>query len=302
MKKIIGIACLLLVVGLITGCGERTERTHYYYSPSFTRDGKIICIEGVERVRKDILGSQLSSSYVEFITTMYATGTGESGSIFDVTDEIPYHMSCSPTTEADYVAYMAELRSGLFRKIVIRNFGTGQHEGREMIELVFYPGIKSFDWSKDGNQLVYCTTQEVRTVDLDGFNDTQVVAESNLEFVTWKYGDRIAFVHSTGTGKVLSLINPNTMVRNDLSVAASVDLPQISPTSNNIVYGIAGGSYCSVDVDAGTPATTEVFANFTGELPRLSSDANRVTYSKVGEISGIYILELFIAPNEIKIK
>ena len=210
--------------------------------------------------------------------------------MFDVSDATSYAMSCSPTTEVDHVAYLDDLRSGLYRKIVIRNIAAGQHSGLEKVELVFSPGIKSFDWSNDGTKLVYCTTQEVRTVDIDGGNDALITAEANLEFVAWKYGGNIAFVSSQSAGKVLSLIDPNTKARTDVPVAASVDLPQISPINTNIVYGIAGGSFCSVEATAGSPSTTEVKASFTGDLPRLSPDASMVTYSKSGEESGIYIL------------
>jgi Tol biopolymer transport system component len=290
MRKIVAALCLMLVIGLLAGCGERTESTRYYYSPSWTRDGKIIFIGATESVRKDILNSQLGSSSTQYVLTIYPTGTGESSSLFDVTDTTPYAMSCSPTTESAYVAYLDDLRSGLYRKIIIRNIAAGQHSGLEKVELVFSPGIKSFDWSNDGTKLVYCTTQEVRAVDIDGTNDTLVTAEANLEFVTWKYGSNIAFVSSQPAGKVLSLIDPNTKARTDVPVAASVDLPQISPADTNIVYGIAGGSFCSVEATAGSPSTIEVKASFTGELPRLSPDASMVTYSKTGEESGIYIL------------
>lgn len=290
MRKLLVVSCLLLVVSLIAGCGERTESTRYYYSPSWTRDAKIIFIGATESVRKDILNSQLGSSSTQYVLTIYPTGTGESSSLFDVTDTTPYAMSCSPTTESAYVAYLDDLRSGLYRKIIIRNIAAGQHSGLEKVELVFSPGIKSFDWSNDGIKLVYCTTREVRTVDIDGTNDALVTAEANLEFVTWKYGSRIAFVRSSGSSKLLSLINSDGSGRIDLQANESVDLPQISAANTNIVYGIAGGSFCSVEATAGSPSTTEVKASFTGELPRLSPDASMVAYSKSGEDSGIYIL------------
>lgn len=304
MKRIIVMSCLLLVVSLLAGCGERTETSRYYYSPGWTRDGKIIFITGTQSVRKDILGSQLGSSYSEYVSTIYSSGTGESQALFDATDATPYAMSCTPTTEADHVAYMDDLRgsTGLFRKIVIKNIASGQHSGLETVELVFSPGIKSFDWSNDGSKLVYCTTQEVRTVEIDGANDALVTPEANLEFVTWKYGDRIAFVSSQEAGKVLSLINEAGTVRIDLTGEAFVDLPQISSANTNEVYGISGGSYCMVDVDAAIPTTSEVKADFTGELPRLSPDATMVTYSKSGEDSGVYIMYNTAAGTEETVK
>lgn len=288
MKKLLIVSCLLLIVGLLAGCGERTETTYYYYSPSWVRDGKVILTGATQSVRKDYLGSQLGSTYTEYVMTIYPSGTGESASLFDVTGEPPYGLTYSPTT--DYIAYMADLRSGLYSKIVIRNISSGTHTGLEKVELLFSPGIKSFDWSNDGTKLAYCTTQEVRIIDIDGNNDTLVTAEANLESIAWKYGGLIAFVRSSGSNKILTMIYSDGTGRVDLTALASVDLPQISSTNINEVFGKAGSSLSKVDVRAGTPATTEVKASFAGVLPRLSPDVTRVTYSKSGETSGVYVL------------
>jgi hypothetical protein len=267
----------------------RVESTTYTHSPGFTRDGKIIFVQGSERVDKDLLGSQMGSSYTEYVNTIFATGTGETASIFEVTDSPPYAMTCSPTTEAHYVAYGDDLRSGLFRKIVIRNFGSEQHLGLEKVEMVFDPGVESFDWSNDGTRLVYCTTSEVRIVNRDGSGDALVVAAGDLEFVTWKYGARIVFVRASGSDKLLSLINSDGSGRVDLSAANSVDLPQVSSADNTVIYGVSGGNFCSIDTD--TPATpTVIAASFSGALPRLSPDASMVTYSKTGENTGVYVM------------
>lgn len=291
MKKLLIAGTLILMVSLLVSCGLRTETSRYYYSPSWTRVGSIIFVGETSSTSKDILGSQISSSYSKYVQTIYPSGTGESSSLFDVTDAVPYAMTCSPSTEGQYVAYGDELRSGLYRKLVIRNISTSTHSGLETVELAFNPGIKSFDWSNDGAKIVYCTTQEIRTVDIDGSNDTLVVADTNLEFVTWKYGTMIAFVRTVGTGKILSLINPNGSARVDLDAAASVDLPQISSADTNEIYGIAGNDLAKVDV-SGMPARTVVKANFAGELPRLSPDATQVTYSKTNESTGVYALEI----------
>ncbi|MBU0672088.1 MAG: hypothetical protein KJ732_03570 [Candidatus Margulisbacteria bacterium] len=288
MKRSLLVGLLLLGVILLSSCGLRTESNNYYYSPSWIRAGAIIYIGQTSNVNKDILGSQVSSSYTEWVKTIYPAGTGESSVLWDATGAPPYAMTASPVT--DYVAYGDDLRSGLYRKVVVRNIASGTHTGLELTELAFNPGVKSFDWSNDGTKLVYCTTAEVRTVDIDGGNDTLVTAESNLEFVAWKYGARIAFIRTSGSDKLLSVIYSSGSGRVDLLASASVDLPQISSANTNEVFGINGGNLAKVDVSAGTPATTTVKASFTGVLPRLSPDAANVTYSKSSETSGIYSL------------
>jgi len=291
------IASGLLVVSLV-GCGERIESTSYYYTPGWTQAGDVIFVKGLQSVRKDAIGTQIGSTYTESVMTTTAAGAGES-LLFDATDAPPIAVTCSPAGTA-YAAYLNELSGGLYGKIVIRNVAAGTHTGLEKTELSFSPGIKSFDWSNDAAKLVYCTTREVRTINLDGTGDTLVTAESNLKFVSWRYGGRIAFVHTSEAGTLLSMIYPSGG-RTNLAVAASVDKPQISSANTSEVYGLAGGSYCMVDVSAGTPATTEVLSNFGGQLPRLSPDASKVVYDKSGESSGIYILDV-AAKTEAKIK
>ncbi len=298
MKKyFVGLLVGLLAVGIFSGgCGERTETTRYYYSPSWTKDGKIILIGGTESVDKDILGGQLGSSYTEYVFTIYPSGTGESAAFFDVTDAPPYAMSCSPTR--DYVAYLGELRSGEYGKIFIRSISTEAFTGMKELELTFYPKIKSFDWSDNGDKIVYCTTNEVKTRDWNDFNGAteQVVTntEKDLDFVSWMYGNnRIVFV-STSEGTFL--INPNGTNRNALvGSGVVVDKPQISPDTTK-VYGIMGGSYVEVIISSG--ATSEVASGFAGELPRISPDGSMVTYSKAGEESGVYIMYLATGTEE----
>lgn len=288
IKMLLVVSCLLLVVGL-TGCAERTESTSYYYSPGWTQGGNIIFSLGLQTVRKDVIGTELGSSYNESVSTMSPTGANETF-LFDSTASPAYAKSCSPNS--DYLGYLDNLRNDIFGKLVIRNISSGTHRGLEKAEMLFSPGILSFDWSKNGTRIVYCTTGEVRIRDWDdytGATDTLVTAEADLSFVSWQNGDRIAFVRSTAAGKLLSLIYLDGTGRVDLPAAASVDKPQVSFADTNEVYGIAGTDYCVVNVNAAT--RTARFANFKGDLPRLSPDAKKVVYDKTGERSGIYLLD-----------
>ncbi|HVN67516.1 MAG TPA: hypothetical protein VMT55_04020 [Candidatus Sulfotelmatobacter sp.] len=293
--------CLFLALS-IYACGERQESSKFYYSPTWTRAGTVPFILGLQTVRKDAIGTELGSSYYESVCTMDAAGAGENF-WFDVTGATLSAMSCSPTT--DYLAYLDDLRNGLYGKIVIRNIsGTLPHTGLDTIDLVFSPGIKSFDWSNTGTQLVYCTTKEVRVRDWNDFTgatDALVVAETSLETVSWQTGTRIAYVHATAAGKVLSIITPGGAAT-DLTVAQSVDKPQISSVNPNMIYGIAGGAYCVVDVSAPSVPVV-ILPNFKGDQPRLApTTADKVVYSKTAtESSGIYILNLTTSA-ETKIK
>ncbi|OGC02822.1 hypothetical protein A3H38_06340 [candidate division WOR-1 bacterium RIFCSPLOWO2_02_FULL_46_20] len=282
----------LLPVLLVAGCGQKLETTKYFYSPTWLKDGRVIFVGLSETATKDMLGSQLGSTVTEYVTTIYPSGTGEGSSLFETTNNTPQDMTCSPTIEAHYAAYMDELRNGLFGKIVIRNVTTTLQTGLGRAELNFSPGIKSFDWTSGGRELVYCTTQEIRLVAVDGTNDRLVTPESNLEFVSWKYGGRIAFTTSgEGTTRVLSVIYPNGLNRTTLATGVSVQYPQISAANTNEVYGILSGAYVKVDVNTST--TTKIVASgFTGNLPRLSPAADKIVYDKAGEASGVYVLDV----------
>jgi hypothetical protein len=299
IKRIALGASLLVVIGLLISCGVRTETAVYSYSPSWTRGGQVIFIGSTSTSNKDILGAQMSSSYAEYVKTIYASGTGESSLLWDATNNPPYEMTVSPV--ADYVAYGNDLRSGLYKTLVIRNISSGTHSGVEVTQISFPNGIIAFDWSNDGTKLVYCTATEIRTIKSDGTGDTLVVTDAGLTGVTWKYGTLIAFTRTVGSDNLLSVIDSNGANRIDLTAAASVRLPQISAANTNEVFGLNGTTLAKVDVTAGTPALTTIKASFTGALPRLSPDATMVTYSKTSENSGIYALDVATA-TESKIK
>lgn len=294
VKSWMVVGLLLLVLGLVaTGCGGGTQTSTFYGNSSWTVDGNIICIKDLQSVSKDILGSQTGSTFTDSVMIMSAAGTNEAFQ-FDVTGDLPYSMTCSPATTPEYVAYMNSLSSGtqLFGGIVVRKISSGS--GLAKVELSFSPGIRSFDWSDDGKKLVYCTTSEVHTINLDGTGDTAVVTGlTNVTFVSWKYGSKIAYVHTVGSDTILSLVKADGTGQVDMAAAASVAKPQISSANNSIIYGLAGGSFCSVDVSAGTPVTTEVVPNFKGSLPRLDPTGTKATYDKLSiENSGLYVLDL----------
>ena len=307
MSKLYLWGLLFVIVVSGVGCGATNSSTHSYFSPTWTLDGKVLLISSLQSSSKDALGTQVSSSYSEYVLTMYPSGTGESTQLFDATAARPYAMTCSPT--GAYVAYGDTLRSGYYRTIVIRNISTEAHQGMDRIDLVFTTGVRSFDWSANGTKIVYCTSTEVHTRDWNDYTGTTdlavvtVEAGATLESVSWRYGGRIAFVRSSGTDKLLSMIYSDGSGRVNLSAALSVELPQISAVSTSEVYGIKSGTLVRVNVDAGT-ATTVVTSGFTGELPRLAPDGKQLIYSKTGETSGIYLISdvTSSSPTETKVK
>jgi hypothetical protein len=271
----------------LVGCGERIESTSYYYGPSWTKDGDIIYIYGLQSIRKDAIGTQLSATYTETVMTMNVQGSNET-TLFSV-DTSPWMLSCSPSRE--YVGYLEEKVGDSFYKLVIRS--TSLEAGRRMEKNVtlFSPErVRAFDWSPNGDKLVYCTSSEVRVRNWNEYNgasDQLVTAESDVKFVSWKYGNLIAFTY--GSPEALSLISEDGLTRKDLPGLA-VSYPQILPTDTNIIYGINESKLCKVTV---SPATSEVVVeNFKGNLPQISPDGKYLVYDKEDETSGIYLLNL----------
>ena len=299
LKKIAAGSLLLagiLLAGLaLSGCGGTTYST-FYGNSTWTADGKVLCLKDLETTTKDFTGSQTGLTIADSVVTMSSAGANETFS-FDVTGDLPYSMTVSPTAAtSQYVAYLGTLNAtaNTFGKVVVRNISTGTHHGLAEVTLSFPDGIRSADWSSDGKTIVYCTTSEVHTINLDGTGDTAVITGlTNVSFVSWKYGTKLAYVHSVGGSTVLSLIKGDGTGNVDLPAAASVDKPQISPANSNLVYGIAGGNFCSVDVSAGTPALTVIVSGFKGSLPRLDPTGALATYDKLSiEDSGVYVLDL----------
>ncbi len=289
------LAGVLLSMLAVNGCGGTTYAT-FFGNSTWTADGKVLCLKDLQTTTKDIIGSQTGLAITDSIISVSSTGANETF-VFDVTGDLPYSMTVSPTTAANqFVAYLGTLNgtAGTYGKIVVRNISTGTHRGLDTVTISFPDGIKSVDWSNTGTQLVYCTTSEVRTVNLDGTGDTAVITGlTGVSFVGWKYGTKIAYVHTVGSNTILSLINSNGTGNVDLAASASVSKPQISPANNNHIYGLFGNSFCIVDVSAGTPVTTEVVANFKGSLPRLDPTGAYATYDKLSiEESGVYVLNL----------
>lgn len=306
LKQIVLGGFLLLVVGLLISCGARTETSLYAYSPCWTRGGAVLYVGATSTVNKDIIGSQVGSSYAEYLKTIYPSGTGESSILADTTASPAYVPTCSPLT--DYVAYGTNLRSGLYRNIIIQNISSGTHTGMERTELTFVPGIKAFDWSSDGTKLVYCTSTEIRTVSIYGTNDTLVTAESDLEFVSWKYGNKIAFIRNLATYNDMSFINEDGTGRVTSSFSYAPERPnwpQFSPTNTDVVYYLnpnnLGQNHCIRYYV--TSATAEVVSTsyINAASLRVSPTADLVAYSKTAEATGIYALDVTTAV-ESKIK
>ena len=290
-KALIAVCGLLFAVCFLVGCGERIENASYYYAPSLARSGQIIFINGLQSTKKDVIGTQISSTYTESVGTTSQAGAGFAF-LFEVTGAPAYYMSCAPVN--DYIAYLDGLSNGVFSRIVVRNISaTSPHTGLEQAQLIFSPGIVSFDWANSSTKFVYCTSNEIHTVNIDGTADTKILTQENLQFVAWKYGTKVVYTYTSGSNLIMGTMNGDgTGVAATFAAGASVAKPQISRLNNNIVYGIAGGSFCSVDISAVGPATTEVLANYKGSVPRLAYDADVVVYSKTGEQTGIYLLNL----------
>lgn len=304
MKKMTIVLGLIMMVGLLASCGERQETNHYYYSPAWTRGGQIIYVGALETIRKDFLGSQLGRSYSEYVQTIYPSGTGESSALFDVTSDPAYEMSCSPT--GDYVGYLGGLDGGLFGTLTIRNIATGEHTGLEEVVMKFSPGISAFDWSSDGTKIVYIQADEIRMRDWNdytGATDVLVVSIPTgiylpLSSLSWLYGERIVFSTDAAPSSASVLIPLTALIYSDgtgqlnLPTAAFLSNPQILSANTQEVFGLSGTTFCSVDASVVSPVTTVVAASFSGILPRLSPDGTTAVYSKTGETTGIYLLNL----------
>ena len=163
------LGCLLLLVAVagLIGCGIRTENTYYFTAQKNDTSGDIIFIKGLQT--SAIVLSLTNRLFIHGERHDDGRGAGHETFWFDVTGRTPHAMSCAPTG-TEYVALSgpAGRRHRLIRQGChpANMHPAAPAPGLEKTELVFSPGIKSFDWSSDATRIVYCTTPEVRTIKL----------------------------------------------------------------------------------------------------------------------------------------
>lgn len=279
MRKLILGCSLIVLAGIISGCGERFEETANYYYPEWTTAGKIICLKSVSRSKFNLVNSKIADDHFNYISAMNTDGTTGIQLFSLINDDLPVsNFVFNPAKEL--LAYFSDIAGGLGNKIIVRSAPTvTTYTGPEIVELDFL-NLRSLDWDNTGGKLVYCNSSgEIHVVTLDGLTDTTIAASQKAQEVAWRYGNRIAYVSEADRLYLISSAGTNE-VNTGVTLVSQIE---IAGNNSNLVYAQKGTAYIKIDV-TNTAAVTEtvIISSFSGSGPRLSVAGDKVLYYQDG--------------------
>ena len=180
MIRIMGLFCVLVVVGMMTGCSVQNWTTTKYQAPNWTPSGKIVMAKQENKYHKDpiTIGDQLEQldESKSYIVEMNADGSGEH-TLFQTEGFTPM---IQVSTSENYVAYIVD-------GLVIRT------KNGDLVSNI-KPGstIYSFDWSPDESKVVVEADTPLKLYTREG---NFIKNLSNGSQVSWKYNDAIALLN-----------------------------------------------------------------------------------------------------------
>jgi len=269
---VLGLVALVFMVGATGGCGTSLYNEVSYQAPDWTPEGLIYFQKAITHYRKEPMGTINQGTDYEY-WTMTTEGTNETQLSYD---DYPYF---SPG--GTYVAFI----SGETISIVRRADDVEVYSFSPTTE-----SITALDWGPDEDKLVYLKDSGgINIVNIDGGESISIA--SSGEAVAWKYGNKIIFNYTDGLYTYTAIINFDGSQRLNVERDNRVVDPQISKLSTNEVYGTHGNEYGYIDLNSDSPQYTKLISDFNGYLPKLSPEANKITYGALFE-SGIWIIDI----------
>jgi hypothetical protein len=266
------LSLLFLVAVFLVGCQGRSVVSTYYLWPEWTKDGKVTCLKGIREQKYSNINSKIADDYGEYLTYMYAEGTGETVGT-NVTSDIASSLKYNPYF--NMVAYASGVGGGEFNRIVVMYFPPTSEARAERIELAV-PHAVDFDWDNTGSRVVWCNTSgEIHIITLSG-TDTLLV-DVDAKTVSWKYGTKIIFTYLDGTTNKVAKVDADGNNRDNFGIADFSCL-NVSDADKNEVYGVKGGAYMKINLN--TKAESTAIASFTGNNPRLASTGDKIVFEK----------------------
>ena len=207
---VLGFLALVFVCGATGGCGERFYDDIEYQYPNWTPEGLVYCQKSVTHRREYGGGYHETFGTDYYYVTMDTNGNNET--------TLPYNNYPYFSPLGTYVA----LISGETISIVRRADNTQVYSFSPTIE-----SISELDWGPDEGELVYMKNRGgINVVNVDGTGDLNIAASG--EVMSWKYGERIAFLFLDGLVSRFALINSDGTNRVNFSNGNGVGNPKIS--------------------------------------------------------------------------
>ncbi|PZM78961.1 MAG: hypothetical protein DKM50_09605, partial [Candidatus Margulisiibacteriota bacterium] len=195
MIRILGLFCVLMVVGMMTGCSKPEGDKEYQYKfPAWTPDGKIVAVRRTIVTYPDGggFGGGGYGGYEEYhLVKFNDDGSGEQ-TIKEVGSDAGY---ISVSTSSNYIGYAVN------NYINIIDWG-GNKVDNVTTNVPYY---SYFDWSPDESKIVFNNLTGLAVMRL---SNHQILKQFDKgEFPSWKNPNGIAFISSDQDRDYLSTID-----------------------------------------------------------------------------------------------
>jgi len=279
MIRIMGLFCVLVVVGMMTGCSVQNWTETDYFAPNWTPSGKIICSKAERKYHKDAItfgdqSAQLDEGH-SYIVEMNADGSGEY-TLFE-TDGTPTLIQKS--TSENYVAY-------IYKDGHVLNVRTSS--GPVVSNIDVGDTIYSFDWSPDESKLAINRTASlpIRVYDRNGDLHKEISAGGQC---SWKYNNKLVFKTDAYSPRKLAFRDIGQLGDVVIDIT-SFSNPQYLLNGNK-VYLFRDQDIVLYDVNSGVSSNINISTQGY-RAPFTSPDGSKIVAEQLDAVRGFWLIDV----------
>jgi len=224
MIRIMGLFCVLVVVGMMTGCSKPEGDKEYQYKfPAWTPDGKIVAVRRTIVTYPDGggFGGGGYGGYEEYhLVKFNDDGSGEQ-TIKEVGYDAGY---ISVSTSSNYIGYAVN------NYIKVIDWSGNQVDS---IPTGVDGDAQHFDWSPDERKVVYYDNNVITVENLD--SSTKNVIAGLSTYPSWKYSNQIVFRNTPERYLAISDEAGNIITKN-ITLSGRYDIQFLPNDPNKVVY------------------------------------------------------------------
>ena len=277
MIRILGLFCVLMVVGMMTGCSVQNWTETSYQAPNWTPSGKIVALKMERKYHEDPISFGDQKEVLDrgsaHIVEMNADGSNES-ELFEPAENVSM---IQVSTSENYIA-CADGGSGLH--IYTRG-------GSKVSNIDVGDTIYAFDWSPDESKLVLqAGSQPIKVYFKEG-NFYKVL--SNGAYPSWKMNNKIIFKSEQ--------YSPNRLAFRDIELLSDgvVNITGFS-YPQYILSGTKAYLFRSQEIvlfDINSEKTSNINVGIQGySSPFVSPDGSKIVVTDINDSSAIWLIDV----------
>ena len=278
MIRILGLFCVLMVVGMLFGCSVQNWTETSYQAPNWTPSGKIVAAKIESKYHKDAIGfgdqlEHLDESHA-YIVEMNSDGSGEHN-LFETADGATI-IQVSPSE--NYFAYT-------YKNDSILNVRTNQ--GSRVSEINAGGVIYSFDWSPDESKLVLQSGSTAIKVYARAGDLYKTL--SNGAYPSWKLNNKIIFKSEQ--------FSPNRLAFRDIDQLSDevIDITSFSYPqyilNGTKAYLFRSQEIISYDIVSGISLNINVSTQGYSS-PFVSSDGSKIVATDINDSNAFWLIDV----------